>query len=376
MRAAVLHDGSDDLVIEEIEATDLGPREVLIRTAACGLCHSDLHVLDGTLQRPRPHVLGHEAAGVVAAVGGGVTSVAVGDHVVTCLVQGCGTCIRCEQGEPALCRAPSSTRRPAGQPSRLRTADGRNITVMGNVGGLTEQMVIDERGLVGIDPDVPMHLAAILGCAVVTGLGAVFNVAKVRPGQSVAVLGCGGVGLNVIQGARIAGASQIIAIDMADQKLEMASRLGATDVVNASTADAVEAVLGLSDGGVDHAFEVVGRPATIEQAMAMTAPGRNTYVLGVMADDATFTATSEYTKRGRSMIGVFMGSTQPRVDIPRYIQMWRRGQLDLESMVSRLLSLDEVNDGFRALAHGEVNRAVVMMNDAQNGQTEQKGAQP
>ena len=362
MRAAMLRDGSNDLIIEEIGYTALARREVRVATAACGLCHSDLHVLNGILVRPRPHLLGHEAAGIVEEIGSGVTSVAVGDHVVTCLVQGCGTCRRCERGEPIGCTNPNATRRTAGEGTRLRTADGLGITVMGNVGGLTEQIVIDERGLVVIPDDMPMELAAILGCAVVTGLGAVFNVAKVQPGDSVAVLGCGGVGLNVIQGARIAGASQIIAIDVSDNKLSTATKLGATDVVNAAQVDPIEAVLGLSSGGVDHAFEVIGRPVTAQQVMLMVAPGRTAYVLGVMADDATFEVTSEFTKRGRSMVGVFMGSTRPRVDIPRYIEMWRCGQLDLDGMISRRLSLEDVNDGFRALAAGEVSRAVVVMN--------------
>ncbi len=231
---------------------------------------------------------------------------------------------------------------------------------MGNVGGLTEEMTIDERGLVVIPDDVPMDLAAILGCAVVTGLGAVFNVARVQPGDTVAVLGCGGVGLNVIQGARIAGASRIIAIDLSAEKLATARALGATDVIDGSTQDVVAEVLALVGAGVDHAFEVIGRPAMVQKALLMTAPGRAAYVVGVMADDASFEVSSEFVKRGRSVVGVFMGSTRPRVDIPRYIEMWRRGQLDLAGMVSMRLELAEVNSGFRALAAGEVNRAVVV----------------
>ena len=220
--------------------------------------------------------------------------------------------------------------------------------------------MIDERGLVAIGDDVPMDLAAILGCAVVTGLGAVFNVAQVQPGETVAVIGCGGVGLNVVQGARIAGASQIIAVDLSATKLESARALGATDIVDGSQVDAVAEVLRLSGGGVDHAFEVIGRPATAQQALQMCANGRTAYVVGVMSDDAEFTVRAEYTKRGKSLRGVQMGATRPRLDIPRYVEMWRRGQLDLDGMVSRRLALDDVNDGFRAMAAGEVNRAVVV----------------
>jgi S-(hydroxymethyl)glutathione dehydrogenase/alcohol dehydrogenase len=359
-RAAVLHEGSDVITIEEVTTSAIGPREVRVRTAACGLCHSDYHVLDGTLVRPRPHVLGHEAAGVVEEVGSQVTAFRPGDHVVTCLVMGCGECDRCAQGQPTLCTNASATRRPAGEPPRHQTLDGRAITGFANVGGLNEELVVDERALVVIGDDVPMDLAAILGCAVVTGLGAIFNVARVQPGETVAVIGCGGVGLNVIQGARIAGASRIIAVDLSAAKLEAARALGATDLVDASQTDAVTEVQRLSGGGVDHAFEVIGRPATAEQALAMCANGRTAYVVGVMSDDAAFTVKAESMKRGKSLRGVQMGSTRPRVDIPRYVEMWRRGQLDLESMVSRRLPLDDVNDGFRAMVAGEVNRAVVV----------------
>ncbi len=364
MRAAVLRDGSDDLVIEEIEHTALAPREVLVRIAACGLCHSDLHVIDGTIARSRPQLLGHEAAGVVAAIGSAVTSVALGEHVVSCLVQGCGACARCDAGEPTLCTDSAATRRAAGQVARLRSSDGSELTAFGNVGGLADAMVVDERGLTVVPDDIPLDLAAILGCASVTGLGAVFNVADVQPGDSVAVIGCGGVGLNVLQGARIAGATRIIAVDLNDAKLASAGSLGATDTVNASSVDPVDAVRSLVPGGVDHAFEVIGRSTTAEQALAMAANGRDAYVVGVMSDDASVAVRSEYMKRGKSLRGVFMGSTRPRVDIPRYVEMWRHGQLDLAGMVSRRLPLDDVNEGFRAMAAGEVNRAVIVMGDA------------
>jgi S-(hydroxymethyl)glutathione dehydrogenase / alcohol dehydrogenase len=359
VRAAILRDGATELTIEEIEHGVLGAREVLVRTRAVGLCHSDVHYLDGTLQRPRPTLIGHEAAGIVEAVGDQVTSVAVGDHVVTCLVQGCGSCARCEHGEPTSCEDPAATKRAAGDAPRLRTVDGLPLTVMGNVGALSEKILLDERGLVVIPAAMPSHLAAILGCAMVTGLGAVFNVAEVRPGDTVAVIGCGGVGLAAVQGARIAGASRIIAIDLSEQRLDAARTFGATDVVHASEHDPVEQVLALTRHGVDHAFEVVGRPATVAQALAITAPGRNAYVVGVMADDAMLSVPAAWARRGRSLVGVFMGDARPRLDIARYVAMWQQGQLDLEAMVTRTLPLDDVNDGFRAMVAGEVNRAVV-----------------
>jgi S-(hydroxymethyl)glutathione dehydrogenase / alcohol dehydrogenase len=359
MRAAILHDGGDDLVVDEIAHDAPGPNEVLIRVEACGLCHSDLHCLDGTLVRPRPQVLGHEAVGIVEAVGPAVQSIAIGDRVVTCLLAGCGACAPCHGGEPGQCRNPDAIRRRAGEPPRLTTLDGRLVTPMGGVGGLAEFVLMDARGAIVIGNDIPVELAAILGCAVVTGLGAVFHVAHVEPGDTVAVVGCGGVGLNVIQGARIAGAARIIAVDANSRKLPLAGELGATDLVDASSVDPLEAVRTLTGHGVDHAFEVVGRPATAALAMDMAAPGRSAYVVGVMSDDAQVTIAATHLRRGKSLRGVFMGGGQPKVDIPRYVELWRRGLLDLESMVSRTLTLDEVNDGFRALAAGEVARAVV-----------------
>ena len=359
MRAAILHDGADDLVIDEIEHDAPGPHEVVIGIEACGLCHSDLHYLDGTLVRPRPQVLGHEAAGVAEAVGSAVQSISVGDRVVTCLLAGCGACPSCQRGAPGLCTRPEAIRRGPGERPRLTTLDGTAVTAMAGVGALAERVLMDGRGVIAIPNDVPVELAALLGCAVVTGLGAVFHVAQVRPGDTVAVIGCGGVGLNVIQGARIAGAARIVAIDANPHKLPLAGELGATDLVDASAGDPVDVVRGLTAAGVDYAFEVVGRPATVAMALEMTAPGRTACVVGVMSDDAEITIPAIHLRRGKSLRGVYMGGGQPQVDIPRYVELWRRGLLDLESMVSRTLTLDEVNEGFRALASGEVARAVV-----------------
>lgn len=357
--AAVLDDGSDDLIVSDITIDAPAAREVLVRTLATGLCHSDLHFIDGVLTRPRPVLLGHEAVGVVEALGPGVDSVAVGDHVVTCLVVGCGTCARCEQGEPFVCANPTATRRPRGATSRHTMPDGRAIGTMANIGSFADTMLVDERALVRIPESMPPHLAAIVGCAVVTGLGAAFNVARVRPTDTVAVIGCGGVGLNVVQGARIAGASRIIAVDVAPAKLELAQKLGATDTIDASEADPVEVVRSLTGEGVDHAFEVIGRADTARQAYEMAAPGRSAYVVGVFADDAELVLPALPLRRAKSLVGVFMGATRPRVDIPRYIELWQRGQLDLETMVSRVISLDDANDGFAAMKRGEVARAVI-----------------
>jgi len=357
--AAVLDDGSDELLVTDIEVDQPGPREVSVRSLATGLCHSDLHYIDGVLNRPRPVLLGHEAVGIVDAVGPGVESVAVGDHVVTCLVVGCGTCPRCEQGEPFVCANPNATRRARGAPPRHAMHDGRPIGTMANIGSFSARMLVDERALVKVPASMPPTLAAIVGCAVVTGLGSVFNVARVRPTDTVAIIGCGGVGLNVVQGARIAGAAKVIAVDVSSAKLDLARKLGATDTVDASQTDAVEAVRALTGEGVDHAFEVIGRAETARQAFDMASPGRRAYVVGVFPDDAELALPTLSLRRGKSLVGVFMGATRPRVDIPRYIELWERGLLDLESMVSDVIALDQVNEGFHALQRGEVARAVI-----------------
>jgi S-(hydroxymethyl)glutathione dehydrogenase/alcohol dehydrogenase len=362
MRAAVLLDGSDQLDIRDVRHDEPRGREVLVRTVAAGLCHSDYHYLDGTLARARPVILGHEGAGVVEAVGPDARDVRVGDHVVTCLVMGCGDCLRCTSGEPARCLHPDSTKRASGQAPRL-TLDGVPVGQMANVGSLGERIVLDERALTVVDDDIPMDLASILGCAVVTGLGAALKSARVARGDTVAVIGCGGVGLNVIQGARIAGAASIIAVDANAAKFDFARRLGATDTVDASAVDAVEAVRELSGGGVDHAFEVVGRPALVRQAFDMAAAGRSAYVVGIHADTAELTVPATGFRRGKRLIGVFMGDTDPRTDIPRYVNLWRNGTLDLESMISHRLPLERVNDGFAMMTAGQSARTVIQFEE-------------
>jgi S-(hydroxymethyl)glutathione dehydrogenase / alcohol dehydrogenase len=358
MKAAVLRDDSFDLVIEDLAVADPGPDEVLIKTTACGLCHSDLHVIDGSLVRPRPIVLGHEGTGVVEAVGDRVRGIAVGDTVVTCLVIGCGACVRCERGEPNFCLDPAATRRASDEPARL-TGDGQRIGQMTQIGALGEYILMDARGVVKVPASMPAPLAAILGCAVVTGLGSVFNVAKVQPGDTVSVIGCGGVGLLAVQGARIAGAARVVAVDVAPAKLDLAGKLGATDVVDASTSDPVDAVRALTGGGVDHAFEVVGRPATVEQALAMAAPNRTAYAVGILPEGSAVMMDANTVRSGRSLVGVFMGDTRPRVDIPRYVALWEQGKLDLDTMVSQVLPLSKVNEGFAAMTGGEVARTVI-----------------
>lgn len=358
MRASVLLDGSDQLVIAAVEHDEPIGREILMRTVAAGLCHSDYHYLDGTLHRRRPVILGHEGAGVVEAIGPDVRDIRVGDHVVTCLVMGCGECVRCGAGEPTTCLNPGVTKRAKGERPRL-TLDGEDVGQMANIGSLADQILLDERAVTPINNDIPLELACILGCAVVTGLGAALNTADVQPGESVAVIGCGGVGLNIIQGARLAGARQIIAIDANPAKLARAQQLGATDTIDASSVDAISAVLEITGAGADHAFEVVGRPALVRQAFEMAAPGRSAYLVGIQSDDAELTLPVTGFRRGKKMVGVFMGNTDPRHDIPRYADLWRSGQLDLGGMISHTLPLEDVNHGFAMMMSGESARTVI-----------------
>jgi S-(hydroxymethyl)glutathione dehydrogenase/alcohol dehydrogenase len=230
---------------------------------------------------------------------------------------------------------------------------------MANVGSLAERVLLDERAVTAINTDIPLELACILGCAVVTGLGAVLNTANVQPGESVAVIGCGGVGLNVVQGARLARAGAIIAIDANAGKLDRATQLGATDTIDASSVDPVAAVREITNGGADHVFEVVGRPALVRQAFEMAAPGRSAYLVGIQSDDAELALPVTGFRRGKKMIGVFMGDTDPRVDIPLYADLWRSGQLDLSGMVSHTIPLDDVNNGFAMMLSGESARTVI-----------------
>jgi S-(hydroxymethyl)glutathione dehydrogenase/alcohol dehydrogenase len=358
MRAAVLLDDSDQLDIADVAHDGPIAREVLMRSVAAGLCHSDYHYLDGTLNRPRPVILGHEGAGVIEAVGPDVRDIRIGDHVVTCLVMGCGECVRCLAGEPTACLNPGVTKRSKGEPPRL-TLDGVSVGQMANVGSFAEYVLLDERAVTTINDDIPLELACILGCAVVTGLGAALNTADVQRGESVAVIGCGGVGLNVIQGACLAGAKTIIAIDANPGKLERARHLGATHTIDASAVDAVQAVRELTGPGADHVFEVVGRPALVRQAFEMTAPGRSAYLVGIQSDDAELVLPVTGFRRGKKIVGVFMGDTNPRNDIPRYADLWRSGQLDLSGMISHTLPLEEVNRGFAMMTAGESARTVI-----------------
>jgi S-(hydroxymethyl)glutathione dehydrogenase/alcohol dehydrogenase len=344
----------------EIELDSPAPREVLIRTAAAGLCHSNLHFMEGKYVPPLPWVAGHESSGIVEAVGTDVHYVKPGDHVVTCLSVFCGECELCLTGRPNLCyRRSPSLKREAGQRPRL-TEDGVALNPDGQIGSFAEALLVHENALVKIDPEMPLDRAALLGCATTTGLGAVFNTAGVEPGSTVAIIGCGGVGLNVVQGAALAGASRVIAVDLRTSKLELARRFGATDVVDASRSDPVQAVIDLTGGGVEYAFEAIGLAKTAEQAFAMLSKAGTATVIGLIPDGeyVRLPAVALWTTE-KKLQGSVMGSNRFRKDIPRMVQLYLQGRLNLDDLISARIGLEQINDGFRKLQRGEVARSVI-----------------
>lgn len=358
MRAAVLREVNKPMLIEEIRNADPAPREVLIRTAATGVCHSDLHFYNGSYPGRMPMVLGHEAAGVVEKVGSAVSYVKAGDHVITCLSTFCGTCEHCLTGHMSLCTEPAVRRRPDDKP-RLTTAT-EALTQFANLGSFAEMMLVHEHSLVKIRPDMPLDRAALIGCGVTTGVGAVIHTAKVEPGATVAVIGCGGVGLSCINGAVIAGASRIIAIDTVPTKLELARKFGATDVVNAKETDAVKQVIEMTSGGVHYAFEAIGLKLTAEQAFRMLKRGGTATIIGMIPPGTMVEVHGADLLSEKKLQGSMMGSNRFRVDMPRFIDFYLQGRLHLDDMISRRVRLENVNEAFREIEKGEVARSVIM----------------
>ena len=358
MKAAVLREVDRPLEVEEVEIDRPGPREVLIRTGATGVCHSDLHFVEGKYSIPMPAVLGHEAAGTIEAVGDQVTYVKPGDRVITCLSVFCGHCDRCLSGRPALCRRPDVDR-PSSDPPRLHQGPDR-VTQMAQLGSFAEQMLVHEHAVVKVDDDMPFEQLALIGCGVTTGVGAVLNTAKIEPGSTVAVVGCGGVGLNCIQGAVIAGALRIIAIDSVETKLTMAREFGATDVIDASGGGVVEKVRDLTGGGVDYSFEAIGMKETAEQCFEMLAAGATATIIGMIPEGTKIEIDAgTFLRRERKIQGSSMGSNRFRIDMPRYIEFYRQGRLKLDELVTQRLSLDQVNKAFADMNAGVVARSVI-----------------
>ena len=357
MKAAIFHGPQQPLTIEDVQIDAPRPREVLVRTVASGVCHSDLHFIDGFYRFPAPAILGHEAAGVVEAVGEQVTYVQPGDHVIACLSVFCGECQQCLTGHPNRCVNPDLRRAP-NEPPKL-SQDGTPVNQFANIGGYAEYMLLHEHAIVKITKELPLDRAALIGCGVTTGMGAVLNTAKIEPGTTVAVFGAGGVGLAAIQGARIAGARQIIAVDMVENKLATARELGATHIVDASSGDPVQAIKDMTGGGVDYSFEAIGLKSVAEQSFQCLAPGGTATVIGMIPLGQKIELDGYAFLGERKIQGSNMGSNRFRVDMPRYIDFYFQGRLKLDEMITRTGKLEDVNEAFRAMKAGEVARTVL-----------------
>jgi len=354
---------SKPLEVVDMELTPPGRGEVLVRIKAAGLCHSDLSVIDGSRPRPTPMALGHEAAGVVEELGQGVADLKEGDHVVLVFVPSCGRCRSCAAGRPALCE-PGAKANAAGTlvggERRLRFEAAPVHHHLG-VSAFAERAVVARESCVKIDPDLPYELAALFGCAVLTGVGAVVNTARVEPGASVAVVGLGGVGLSAVIGAKLAGARQVVAVDLSDEKLAFARRLGATDAVNAGDKDAVETVRRISGGGVEFAFDMAGAVPALELAYAATARGGTTVTAGLPHPDKRLALQPvTLVAEERTLKGSYIGSAVPLRDVPRFISLFQAGRLPVDALLTHRLKFEEINAGFDRLREGVGVRQVVL----------------
>lgn len=371
MQACVLREPGRPVAVERVHLAPPGRREVLVRLAAAGVCHSDVHLADGKLGSGRwPMVLGHEGAGVVEAVGEDVTSVAPGDHVVLCMVASCGRCPACRSGRRTLCETVGGNS-VAGNlldgTSRLRGAGGEVLQHGLTVACFAQYTVVDEGGAIAIPDTLPLWQAALLGCGVVTGIGAVTNAANVRIGERVAVIGCGGVGLQVIAGARLAGAAVIIAVDQRAEKLAAALRRGATHAIDSSTTDAAAEIAAITGGGVDHAFEVVGSPVTMRAAWDSLRPGGTAVVVGLAPAGVEVSLPAIEFLSEKSIIGSYYGSADPHQTFPGLIELVSSGRLELGDVVSHLIELHGVETALDRLRRGEGSRSVVIIDPALAG---------
>ncbi len=353
---------SRPMTLEEVELSPPRAGELLIRIEATGVCHSDLSVVDGSRIRPLPMALGHEAAGIVEEVGPGVRDVQPGDHVVLTFVPSCGHCAECSSGRPALCN-PGAAANSSGDllhgPSLLRDGQGNTIHHLLGVSGFAHHAVTARESAVAIPADIPFATAALFGCAVLTGVGAVLNTASARPGQSVAVFGLGGVGLATVMGASVAAARLIVAVDPVEAKRKVALELGAT--VTFSPEEALPAIKDLTRGGVEFAFEATGIPAVLEAAFKATRRGGTTVAMGLPHPSKTLSLPAlAFAGEGRTLIGSYMGSAAPQRDVPRFIALWRAGRLPVEKLQSAMLPLDQINEAFEALAAGSAIRQILL----------------
>lgn len=358
MKAAVLRTPRTPLLIEDVTLDEPRRREVLIRTVAAGVCHSDLHYQDGSYPFPLPVVLGHESAGIVERVGDDVRRLQPGDHVVTCLSTFCGHCEHCLSGHMARCEG-TETRRVKGEQQRIIHPDGV-MNQLHNLSSFAEYMLVHESACVPIRKDMPLDRAALIGCAVTTGFGAAVHTSGLRPGETVAVIGCGAVGLSTINGAAIAGAGTIIGIDRHDAKLALARRFGATDVLDATKVDIVDQVLRMTGGGVHHSFEAIGLKVTAEQAFRMLRRGGTANVIGMIPVGIHVELHGADFLFEKRIQGSRMGSNRFPIDVPRLVEFYLQGRLHLDDLIARRIRLDQVNEAFEELRHGEIARSVIM----------------
>lgn len=362
-KAAVLHRYGSELTIENVDLEEPKKGEVRVKMKAAGVCHSDQHVIDAVLPLPVPIVLGHEGAGIVDAVGEGVTNVKVGDHVVLNWVPSCTKCYYCRTGRPDMCEEASrmSVMGTMLDGTTRFSLNGKRVYQFPLTGTFSEYTIVPESSAIPIRKDIPFEYAALVGCCVITGVGAVINTAKVEPGSTVAVIGSGGVGFNVIQGAKLAGAKQIIAIDILDEKLEKTKDFGATHTINAKEKDPVREVQKLTGGlGVDYAFEVIGRPETMEQAYMMLRKTGKAVVVGVAKpnDKVSINAFS-LPFQSKTITGSWLGQGNPPVDYPKLLDLHAAGKLQLEPLVSKVYTLDQINEAFEDLKAGKNIRGVI-----------------
>ncbi len=361
-RAAVLHGRGEPFRIEEVELDPPGPGEVLVEMAAGGVCHSDWSVVEGVIEKQFPIILGHEGSARVLEIGEGVRLVRPNDAVILSWIPDCGHCVYCMTGRANLCdgRAPYADGTLGDGIIRFHQ-DGQRIRHFNGVSSFSQYAVVPERGAIPVDPRVPLDRAALIGCAVSTGVGAVLFTARVQPGQSIAVFGVGGVGLNAVQGGEIVNAGRVIAVDVNERKLQMAREFGATDTVNARETDPVQAILELTRGeGVDYAFEAIGRPDTIRQAFECTRKGGTAVAIGIAPKDALVSIQPQLLVYGeRRLVGSFYGSTRPRADFNRFSELYLAGKLKLDQLVTREWRLDQINEAFAAMNAGEVARGII-----------------
>jgi S-(hydroxymethyl)glutathione dehydrogenase / alcohol dehydrogenase len=357
MKAAIFHGPHQPLTTEQVDLDQPIGHEVVVRVVASGVCHSDLHFVDGFYEFPSPAVLGHEAAGIVENVGPLVDEFQPGDHVIACLSVFCGRCEYCLTGRTNLC----STRpiRAKDAPPRLSWR-GEEVHQFANLSAYAEKMLVHSNAIVKVRDDMPLDRAALIGCGVTTGVGAVLNTARIEAGSTVAVFGCGGVGLSAIQGARIAGARMIIAVDVHDHKLETAYDLGATHTINGARADPVNEIRELTNGGVDYSFEAIGLKRAAEQCFECLRAGATATIVGMIPLGQKIELDGSVFLREKKIQGSSMGSNRFKVDMPKYIDFYLQGRLKLDEMITRRMQLEDLNEAFRAMKAGEVARQVLM----------------